>query len=175
MATPVSPVGREEIPRPIALIGSLLALAFVGLTFQAYFGFSPLAKLKSVLPTPMAEEPWTGNSSATILYARGAKIPSLGTQILDNTGSPFQLASDMVVLDGAGELVRLNSDGTATKLIGRDGQRVHVSGLGPWDTSSKQLAGLDAVAKGARWLVETTAMNPANPNALLQQHEAAGS
>ena len=166
---------RQEVTWPVALVGGLLALTVTALTLQAYFGMSPLAKLRSVFPSPISQQLLGDQGSAVILYSDEVHIPLGGTRVLDSAAQPLQLlGGSALVLDRLGDLIRMNAGGTATKMIGHDGQRIRVANLGPWHTSRGQLTGLDAVYRSGRWLVDEGAMHPANPNARLQLHDPNG-
>ena len=66
-------------------------------------------------------------------------------------------------------LVRLVADGWIVRLTGQEGQKIRISNLGMWNSQGGTLTGLDAVYQKGRWVVDTSAMRPLNPNSRFEE------
>jgi hypothetical protein len=91
----------------------------------------------------------------------GQKI-TVGSQVTTVSGNTSLLEADDLVLFN-NHLLRVESDGQLTPLLGEEGQSIWIENLGPWDQHLQARTGLPAYFHGGQWVIDPT-MSPVNPN-----------
>jgi hypothetical protein len=91
----------------------------------------------------------------------GQKI-TVGSQITTVSGNTSLLeAGDLVLFNN--HLLRVESDGQLTPLLGKEGQFVWIENLGPWNPVEQIRSGLPANFQDGQWVIDP-ALKPVNLN-----------
>jgi len=162
---------RSTVPRWALAAASLLVLTFLGFSVEAYFGVDPLARLIHAFHRD--EQRLSASSALGALYLPPGVKVAAGAEAMRSDGTSRPLLQGNVILDGAsGKLLRLEPDGRAALLTGEDGQRVHISNVGPWDSAKGGLSGLEAVDQDGHWVIDSSVVKPSNENSDFQASTA---
>jgi len=119
-----------------------------------------------VICTRREREEITGDTKGlSAFYLPVTSMVSPGVPVVAASGETVYWDSGDMVLSGySGELVHFVADGWIVRLTGQEGQKIRISNVGMWDSKGGTFAGLDAVYKKGRWVIDNSAMQPSNPN-----------
>ena len=119
-----------------------------------------------VICTRREREETTGDTKGlSAFYLPVTSVVSPGVPVVAASGETVYWDSGDMVLSGRlGELLRLETDGGVIRLTGQVGQKIQISNVGMWDSKGGTFTGLDAVYKKGRWVIDSSAMQPSNPN-----------
>jgi hypothetical protein len=165
----------DDIPRWAGVAGGALIAAFIVVSAGWYFGVSVPRHLP-VRFIPSVAEVLPETSLVRAWYASDLPMPfSAGAVIRPSTeASPLIVTVNDIVLGGAtGELFRVTAEGPLVRLTGLPGQRVRVTNIGAWDSTTHALSGVDAMYSGGRWQLDTSAPTAANTNSTFNIGNAA--
>jgi hypothetical protein len=154
---------RPGLPVWAIVAGALLTGAMLDQTAQAYFGRSIASKVGSLIAGDAPVDIGDTSGLTARFVPRDQARP--GVSVPNDAAQPDPLTVDDLVLNGtSGELLRLTGTGTPVRLRGQEGQRIKLTNVGKWDSSAQRFAGLDAVYRNGKWLMDTASVQPDNPN-----------
>jgi hypothetical protein len=130
-------------------------------------------------PSPsLARFPWLAGATAVHGSREGrlqagdaVTVLALSSSSLAGTSPDdiVQVSPGDLVLRADGTLQRVARDGSWTDVEGDVGQRIRLANVGPWSVERRAFDGVDAVFDGKRWVIDASAMRPANLNPTLRQ------
>lgn len=153
-SAPASDVPASDVPRWAYVVGVLLALAFIELSAQAYFGRSTVDRVAALVP----RKEMLAAAPPPVYHVARENQARVGRLVIDADGRDRALVvGDLVLVGELGRLVRVERDGRPTTLDAAAGTTVEVANLGPWDARERHVGGLAATAAGGRWTVSAPA------------------
>ncbi|HLC42604.1 MAG TPA: YfhO family protein, partial [Methylomirabilota bacterium] len=153
-------------PRPMAVAGGLLIWLLVEVGTMVYLDEDVRSKLRSLLPVTVAEETLADSKGLRAIYVPPRREITLGTEI--DTADLVLAEGDVVLSGSSGQLLRLEKYGGMVRLVGQKGQKILVSNVGMWESTSRAFTGFEAVYDNGRWVVDASPMRPVNPNSNFQ-------
>lgn len=131
---------------------SAIGVVIAALSLQVQFGAATHDRLQALLPIDLT--PRAMIAPATEAHFADAPRVSPGVVHADaGIRERRVVPGDVVLLARDGGLVEVQADGTASRLLAKDGETVRVTNLGAWDARRQRLSGLDAVFQTGRWNV----------------------
>ncbi|MBI2756445.1 MAG: hypothetical protein HYX52_07030 [Chloroflexi bacterium] len=106
------------------------------------------------------------------LWTPGESQPASDTIVKDEIATERNLRVGDVSLTRDGRLARYEGRGRLIRLFGQEGQVIQVMNLGEWKDGT--FKGLPAVFREDRWVVDTSALRPANQNSTFSAPLATG-
>ncbi|MGE3273159.1 MAG: hypothetical protein AB7P40_30790, partial [Chloroflexota bacterium] len=134
----------------VGIAGGIGILGVIGssLGFQVAFGAATSDRLSAYLPLEWARGPLPDDVTVATFVDSPRPVP--GGDYVAATGRIRELPPDAVVLNH-GQLLQLQPDGLAHRLVPQDGQTVRISNLGEWSSDRGRVSGLEMHYVNGAW------------------------
>ena len=130
-------------------LGTLLLLAFLALSVDAYVGPGLRNRLLA-----FASAPDLTSIPPIVFYQAGSTV-RVGQTGVGSEGQDRTLQEgDVILLGETGQLVRLGPGGRTAEIRATEGATTVAANLGAWDRAADRLTGVPAHVQGGRWVLD---------------------